>query len=100
MNPRAHVTPDRRKHILEGDKTGGGHRPGAGKRGKSEFPADWSDDKIIQEIEDIANDPATEAQPSGDRLVKTGTRDGVEIKVVIDPDGEIVTGYPENAPSN
>ncbi|MBV8122380.1 MAG: EndoU domain-containing protein [Alphaproteobacteria bacterium] len=97
MPPRAYITPERRKHILEGDATGGGHRAGAGKLGKSEFPMDWSDDKIIKEIEDVANDTAIEPQLSGDRIVKMGTRDGVDIKVVIDPRGEIVTGYPTDA---
>ena len=34
------TTPQRRDHILEGDDgTAGGHRPGAGKPGKPEFPS-------------------------------------------------------------
>ena len=64
--PEAKVSPDRRNHILEGDETGGGHRAGA-KRGKSEFPSDWSDDKIIDELESVANDPGSSRslQPNG-----------------------------------
>jgi hypothetical protein len=98
--PRARVPPDRRKHILDGDQTGGGHRHGTGKPGKSEFPADWSDDKIISEIEDVANDPSIPAEQQGDRSVKVGTRDGIKIRTVADSDGEIVTGYPINVPKN
>lgn len=84
-----------RRHILYGDRRGGGHRSGAG-RGKSEFPPSWSDDDIIQAIEDVANDLASAAMPGrGGRLVLIGTRASVRIKVVVDPwDGFIVTGFP------
>lgn len=51
------TTPARRRHILEGDATGGGHRPGTEKSGKSEFPAGRPDDSIIHDISDIATDP-------------------------------------------
>jgi len=33
------IATDRRTHILDGDETGGGHRHGTGKPGKTEFPA-------------------------------------------------------------
>ncbi|MER0209734.1 RHS repeat-associated core domain-containing protein [Brenneria sp. L4-2C] len=33
------VTPKRRRHILDGDATGGGYRPGTGHPGKSKFPS-------------------------------------------------------------
>lgn len=84
-----------RRHILDGDANGGGHRPGAGK-GKSEFPRNWSDDEIIDAIEDVANDPASAGRPGRwgrDRYA--GVRQRVLIFVVADPrTGEIVTGYP------
>ena len=32
------IPPERAMHILDGDATGGGHRYGAGKPGKTEFP--------------------------------------------------------------
>jgi hypothetical protein len=99
--PRARVTPNRRKHILEGEGKGqGGHRAGTGEPGKSEFPKEWPDDKVIEEIENIANDPKIPAEPQGDRIVKKGTLDGIDIQVVINPNGEIVTGYPVNAARN
>lgn len=98
--PRRKVSPKRREHILDGDETGGGHRPGTGKPGKSEFPNDWSDDRIIDEIEDVANDPSIPEKQQGRRIIKEGTRDGIDIKVVVDPDGDVVTGYPANVPRN
>lgn len=95
--PRAKVNPDRRTHILEGDATGGGHRHGGGPD-KSEFPSDWSDDKIIEEVESVANDPASRrtVQPNG-RVRVEGIRDGVDIRVIIDADGtSIRTAHPIN----
>jgi RHS repeat-associated protein len=95
------TTPARRQHILEGDVTGGGHRPGTGIPGKSEFPAGWSDDRIIHSISDIATDPAAvRTAGRGGRTIVTGTRDGVEIRVVLEADGTVVTGYPTNVPRN
>ena len=96
------VTPARRVHILEGDSRGGGHRPGRGIPGKSEFPAGWSDDRIVAAIEDVANDPASRRRVEADgRTVVTGRRGGVELRVVVERDGRtIVTGYPTNVPRN
>lgn len=98
----AFVSPQRRRHILDGDATGGGHRPGTGFPGKSEFPRGWSDDRIIAAILDVANDPASRRRVEADgRTVVTGTRDGVEMRVVVDRDGRsVVTGYPVNLPRN
>ncbi len=99
---RVVVSPGRRVHILEGDATGGGHRPGRGLPGKSEFPPGWSDDRIIEAIEAVANDPASSrtVQANG-RTVVTGRRGGVELRVVVERDGRsIVTAYPINTPRN
>ncbi len=96
------VTPARRVHILDGDATGGGHRPGRGLPGKSEFPPGWSDDRIIEAIESVANDPAStrEVQANG-RTVVSGRRDGVDLRVVVERDGRtIVTGYPTSTRRN
>jgi hypothetical protein len=94
-----------KKHILDGDgpDAGGGHRSGTGKLGKSEFPADWSDEKIEGEISDIATDPSVEwSKPdSRDYVAGIGIRDGVEIKVVKNLKlDRIVTGYPVNRERN
>ncbi len=91
-----------RTHILDGDSTGGGHRPGTGAPGKSEFPSTWSDDKILHEISDVATDPASKITPGrGGRTIAEGTRDGVDIRTVVERDGSrIVTGFPTNVPRN
>lgn len=98
------TTATRRKHILDGDVTGGGHRPGTGIPGKTEFPQGWSDDKIIHEISDIATDPkSTVKRSSNGRTEVTGTRDGVDIKVILGNSaegGNIITGFPTNLPRN
>lgn len=98
----------RRAHILDGDGPGsGGHRwPGA--PGKSVYPKDWSDDRIMHAVSDIATDPSLEwVQQTGRagadltrsgkpvRHTVEGVRDGVKIRVVLEPAGEgIVTGFP------
>lgn len=96
------VGPSRRVHILDGDARGGGHRPGRGLPGKSEFPQGWSDDRIIEAIEAVANDPASTRRLEADgRTVLTGRRSGVEMRVVVERDGRsVVTGYPTNTPRN
>jgi hypothetical protein len=48
----------RRTHIRYDDASGGGHGSGAGKA-KAAFPANCTDDEIIDAIEGIANGPAS-----------------------------------------
>ncbi|WP_176440059.1 RHS repeat-associated core domain-containing protein [Haloechinothrix alba] len=97
----------RTRHILDGDEFGGGHMS-PGKPGKSIFPQDWSREKIMHNISDVATDPASSWQQQtgavGARFTRKGKpvrfevggrRDGVNIEVIVEPDGEgIVTGYP------
>jgi filamentous hemagglutinin len=108
------ISPDRRTHILDGDVSGGGHRPGTGISGKTEFPAGWDDDKVLDTIADIATDPNSkwtqQTGSPGARFTKKGvpvkwkvegTRNGVDITVIVEPDGRgIVTGFPTNLPPN
>jgi hypothetical protein len=87
---------------LNGDAKGrgGGHRAGTGKPGKTEFPADWSDDKILDSVSDVAKN-GTPVKPGNkpNTTVKTGTVDGVDIEVVVNNgDGSVVTGYPVKGP--
>ncbi len=100
----AKITPERARHILGGDATGGGHKYGTGIPGKSEFPSNWSDDKILEEVSNIANDPSIPGRTqSNGRIVKDATVDGTDIRVVIESKekgGNIVTGYPTNTPRN
>ncbi|MBF6441956.1 EndoU domain-containing protein [Nocardia farcinica] len=91
-----------RIHILDGDGNGnGGHAPGVGIPGKTEFPDTdlWTDDHIINSIQDVAKNPdqVPVLQDHGTWKV-TGTRDGVLIEVIVDPSGNIVTGYPVSGP--
>jgi RHS repeat-associated protein len=93
------ASPQRRKHILNGDATGGGHRPGTGKQGKSEFPQGWSDNKIMHEISDVATDPTSVTRAGrGGRTITEGTRNGVDIRVIQERNGDIVSGFPTNVP--
>lgn len=95
------ASPGRTEHILNGDATGGGHMwPGAA--GKSPFPEDWSGAKIMHEASDIATDPgATLVSRGGGREVFSGTRGGVDIRVVVDyNNNDIITAYPTNLPRN
>jgi hypothetical protein len=92
-----HVTPERTTHILDGDKTGGGHRHGVGKPGKTEFPASWTDERVIASILDVARKPDNPPthQDRNDTWLCTGTRDSVKVWAVVEPSGDIVTGWPE-----
>ena len=81
------IPPERAAHILGGDSTGngGGHRHGTGKPGKTEFPASWDDEKVIDTVLDVAHQPGQPPvrQEWNGRWVVRGTRDDVQIAVVI-----------------
>ncbi|MFU3248138.1 EndoU domain-containing protein [Pseudomonas paraeruginosa] len=98
----------RTQHILLGDATGGGHLwPGAS--GKTAFPASWNGDKVMHNVSDLATDPkASWTQLTGKpgaqfttkgkpvRWAVEGVRDGVNIRVIVEPHGEgIITAYPK-----
>jgi hypothetical protein len=91
------VTPERSAHILDGDATGrGGHRHGVGNPGKTEFPASWDDKKIMDNVHDVARRPDQPPiyQAWNNRWLARGTRDDVEVVVVIADDGRIWSGWP------
>ncbi len=98
----------RTQHILLGDAAGGGHLwPGS--PGKSAFPSTWSREQIMHNVSDLATDStATWTQLSGKpgadftasgkpvRWAVEGTRDGVPVRVIVEPRGEgIITAYPK-----
>jgi Bacterial EndoU nuclease len=90
------LPPERTAHILDGDRWGGGHRHGTGRPEKTEFPADWDDQRIIGQIVDVARFP--DARPvlqANHRWRVRGERDGVTITLVVHPDGRIWTAWPE-----
>lgn len=89
------LTPEEKKHILDGDENGGGHRH-ASDNDKSKFP-NKSDDEVIQDIEDVLNDPNSVDVPARDGATrKKGTsKSGVPIDIIIASDGEVLTAYPD-----
>jgi hypothetical protein len=94
---------DRRNYILDGDgKGGGGHGPGRMTPNKSKFPSDWSDEKTIELIKDVVNDPSSlRTQQESGRTTVEGSREGVDIRVIIGRDGQtIINSYPKNVPRN
>ena len=98
----AHISPNRAKHILYGDHKGGGHRYGAGKPCKSEFPKGWNDEKILQTTARIAaNDNLKWNQQRNGYHVTQQMIEGVNVKVVLGRDQKtIITAYPTNRPRN
>ena len=95
------LTGFRRTHILNN------HKYGIGKPNKTEFPKNWSDDKIIHYVSDVDTDPnATWGVGKWNSPYAIGIREGVEIRVDFYPDvhknysGMISTAYPLNTPTN
>jgi hypothetical protein len=91
----------RKEHILNR------HRPGAGVSGKTEFPTGWSDEKIIDVVNQIANDPkAVGGMGKWNSPYKIGKVEGVEIRVDFYPtthskySGQVSTAYPTNVNPN
>jgi hypothetical protein len=80
------LTAERGRHILDGDgpgTPGGGHRHGTGRPGKTEFPAAWSDRRVIAAVEDIARDPEeAHWQNFNGRWRVTGEREHVRVTAV------------------
>lgn len=102
------VSPKRAHHILYGESpTSGGHMY-PGNPGKSIFPRDWGPSKILHYISDLATDPkltwTQQTGPKGSwytkagnpaRFIVEGIREGIKIRVVLEPAGEgIITGFP------
>jgi len=90
-----HLTSQQATHILTGDRSGGGHAPGTGLPGKTEFPQGWTGAAITAAALSVARDPQTlQRSRVTDRWEATGVRDGVRIRVVVRDDGFIVTAIP------
>ena len=93
-----HLPDDRASHILDGDGpgTGGGHRYGTGRPGKTEFPAGWPDNAIVSTVVDIAHKPdVAHWQPFNNRWRVVGRRQGLEVSAVVLPDGRVWAAWPE-----
>lgn len=89
------MSPERAIHILSGDATGGGHRHGTGTPGKTEFPASWDDDRIVDATTFVARFPENVHQQWNQRWKARAEFDNVRITVIIEPDGTIWTAWPE-----
>ena len=96
------LSPSARTHILYGDAKGGGHLHGVGTACKSEFPASWDADKVIQTIQLIAaNDNLNWRRESNGYYVAEQKQDGINVRVVLDREkDDIVTAYPVGGPRN
>lgn len=90
------ITSERRTHILDGDAFGGGHRHGTGRPGKTEFPATWDDEKIIDTLLDVARRPdrVPQRQDRNGHWVTRGTRDDVDVVAIVAGDGRVWSGWP------
>lgn len=90
------ITSERRTHILDGDAFGGGHRHGTGRPGKTEFPATWDDEKIIDTLLDVARlpDRVPQRQDRNGHWVTRGTRDDVDVVAIVAGDGRVWSGWP------
>ncbi|WP_139216426.1 polymorphic toxin-type HINT domain-containing protein [Streptomyces sp. CC77] len=98
---------DAQYHIITGNRTGGGHK-WPGQPGKSVFPADWSTDKILDGVAEVATNPSSKwewvkgapgstltRRGAPSRVAITGVYDGVDVKVIYEPASDrIITGYP------
>lgn len=84
--------PQRPERIVS---SGGGHRHARGRAGATEFPASWSDDQVTANIISVARSPdrAPVKQPNRRWRVR-GTREGVEIMVIIKFDGSAWSAWP------
>ena len=90
------------KHILYGDRSGGGHKHGVGKPCKSEFPKNWDDQTILSSVKKIAaNDNLSWEQQNNGYHVVEQFHDGIKVRVVMGENRRnIITAYPVNVPRN
>ena len=84
--------------------------PLTGASGKTPFPSSWSERQVMHNVSDLATDPnATWTQLTGKpgsdftasgkpvRWSVEGSRDGVLIRVIVEPRSEgIITAYPQS----
>ena len=97
--PSVHVPPEAAGAILEGvPGVGGGHRPGAGLPGRTEFPSDWPDARILDALANVARGGTVLAHTRSGAALVEGAVQGVLINVVVASDGAIGAGWPVSGP--
>ena len=90
-------------HILWGDGPRSGGHLWPGNAGKTPFPPDWTEGRIIDTVGEIFTNPKTPWHRSrdGEALLAEVFRQGVEVRVVYDPiTRRVVSAYPINLPRN
>jgi hypothetical protein len=100
-----HRTAESDHHILIGNSKGtGGHKAHTGRPGKTEFPDDWDDKKILQAVDKAAQNPSqrmTQSTRGGlTRYRYVSDAGGFKIVIVIDSSGRIITAYPDDRQPN
>lgn len=90
------LNPEQEDHILQN------HLAGKGIPCKSEFPAAWDEDHVVQTVQLLAaNDNADWRVEGNGYRVSEQMSDGVEVRVVVDAsNNEIITAYPLNVTRN
>ncbi len=79
--------------------SGGGHAPGTGRRGATEFPASWTRQEITDRFLDVARYPdETPTRLPGGAWRAVGVREGVRIVVLLDADGGVRAAFPVDGP--
>ena len=90
----------RRSHILNR------HKAGTGKTGKTEYPSNWDDNRIMHNVSEVAKDPGAIRGSTRYGEYAVGYRDGMLIRVDFYPNnhatypGKISTAYPINVKPN
>ncbi len=92
----------REQHILYGDDSGGGHHHSANRPCKTEFPDNWTAEKIIETVKKLAaNDNADWRLEDNGYYVAEQPYEGLDVRIVLDQEGDdIITSYPTNLPRN
>lgn len=97
---RIHRTKKSDRHILGGEGHGnGGHRAGTGFPDKTEFPDDWSDQRILDAVDRATQNPVDrwgrrDFSNGNTNFNYPGRADGLKITVVVDQNGRVVTAAP------
>jgi len=96
------ISKEAKAHILHGDKSGGGHLYGTGKACKTEFPKDWDEAEILNNIKKVAaNDNLKWKKEKNGYFVATQKVEDVNVRVVLDKERDgVVTAYPINGKMN
>lgn len=96
------ISVQRIRHILYGDRTGGGHLYGVNAPCKSEFPPEWNEEEIIATVKTLAaNDNMKWQREENGYYTAEQKVEGVRVRVVLDREkDDIVTAYPTNRPRN